>query len=129
MDKIEIKKEFTEIYNGNLSNGLKENTSGLGENSKIPEEIKKWNWGAFFFNWIWGLSNNVYIALLCFIPFVNFFMLFYLGFKGNELAWKAKRWESIESFISTQKKWSLIGITIFGSIFSLVLILILIQTF
>ena len=26
----------------------------------VPNEIKGWNWGAFFFNWIWGVCNGVY---------------------------------------------------------------------
>src|SRR6516162_11951094 len=34
----------------------------------IPAEIKRWNWGAFLLNWIWGIGNQTYIALLALIP-------------------------------------------------------------
>jgi hypothetical protein len=90
-----------------------ENTSGQGKSAVVPAEIKKWNWGAFFLNWIWGLGNNTYIALLCFIPLVNIVMIFVLGAKGNEWAWQNKRWDSIEHFQSVQKKWTYWGVGLF----------------
>lgn len=80
---------------------------------EVPAEIQKWNWGAFFLNWIWGIAHNVWIALLCFIPVVNLGVAIYLGLKGNELAWKAKAWESVEQFLHKQRQWSKWGIIIF----------------
>jgi len=29
-----------------------------------------------------------------------------LGFKGNELAWRTREWESAERFLATQQKWA-----------------------
>jgi hypothetical protein len=84
-----------------------ENTSGLGRVSTIPSEIRGWNWGAFFFGWMWGISNKVWITLLSAIPFVGVIMFFVLGVKGNEWAWRAKRWDSIEHFKETQRTWAL----------------------
>jgi hypothetical protein len=49
----------------------------------IPEEIDRWNWGAFLLNWIWGLGNNTFIALLTLVPFVGLVMPFVLGAKGS----------------------------------------------
>lgn len=89
------------------------NTSGQGEQSVVPPEIQKWNWGAFFLSWIWGIGNQVWIALLSLIPFVNIIMIFVLGAKGNEWAWQAKRWESVEHFLEVQRKWSKWGVIIF----------------
>ena len=89
-----------------------ENTSGQGKSAVIPAEIKKWNWGAFFLSWIWGLGNNVFIALLSLIPGLNLIMIFVLGSKGNEWAWQNKRWKSIEDFLRIQKRWALCGISI-----------------
>jgi hypothetical protein len=89
-----------------------ENTSGQGKAAVIPPEINRWNWGAFFLSWIWGLCNNVFIALLCFIPIVNIIMIFVLGAKGNEWAWQNKRWNSIEDFLRIQKRWALCGLSI-----------------
>ena len=28
----------------------------------IPAEIRRWNWGAFFLNWIWGIYDNLAMA-------------------------------------------------------------------
>ena len=64
------------------------NTSGEGKGALVPEELKGWNWGAFFLTWIWGIGNSTYIALLMFIPLVNMILPFVLGAKGNEWAWK-----------------------------------------
>lgn len=82
-----------------------ENTSGQGTKAVVPAEIDKWNWGAFLLTWIWGIGNNTYIALLMFVPLVNFVMPFVLGVKGSAWAWKNKDWESTEHFRAVQKKW------------------------
>ncbi len=89
-----------------------ENTSGQGRLATIPEEVRGWNWGAFFLSWIWGVGNNVWIALLAFIPFVNFIMGIVLGIKGNEWAWRNKKWDSIEHFKKTQRTWGIAGIVL-----------------
>jgi len=90
-----------------------ENTSGQGKTASVPIEIQKWNWGAFFLNWIWGLFNKTYIALLCFVPLLNIVMIFVLGVKGNKWAWQNKRWDSIEHFKNVQKKWGWWGFVMF----------------
>ncbi|OYU44974.1 MAG: ribonuclease G [Burkholderiales bacterium PBB4] len=89
-----------------------ENTSGQGKASVVPAEIKGWNWGAMMMNWVWGLFNGTFIALLMFVPFVNFFMFFVLGAKGNEWAWRNKKWDSVEHFKSVQRKWAIAGLII-----------------
>ncbi len=89
------------------------NSSGQGQAATVPSEINKWHWGAFFLNWIWGIGNNVLIALLCLVPGVNFVMIFVLGARGNEWAWRNKRWDSIEHFKRTQHKWSAWGVGLF----------------
>ena len=74
-----------------------QNTSGQGRSTEVPAEIKRWNWGAFFLNWLWGFGNRTYIALLCLIPLLNIVMIFVLGAKGSEWAWRNKQWESIDT--------------------------------
>ncbi len=90
-----------------------ENSSGQGKSAVIPDEIRKWNWGALFLNLIWGLGNRTYIALLCLIPIVGVVMAFVLGAKGNKWAWQNKRWKSIEHFKRVQKIWSWVGLAVF----------------
>ena len=89
------------------------NTSGQGSNSELPEELKGWNWGAFFLNWIWGLGNSTFIALLMFIPLVNIVMIFVLGAKGNKWAWQNRIWRDTDHFRSVQRKWAIAGAIVF----------------
>lgn len=78
--------------------------------SQIPDELKRWNWGAFLLNWIWGIGNNTFIALLTFIPVLGILVMpFVLGAKGNEWAWRNRRWDSIEHFKRVQRRWSVAG--------------------
>ena len=107
-----------------MENEVIENNSGQGENITVPEAVAdKFNWGAFLLTWIWGLGNKSYITLLiiltiflAFIPFVNLVtgmvqlgLAIWFGIKGNEWAWKNKKFESIEAFHSYQKKWAIAG--------------------
>lgn len=87
-----------------------ENTSGMGPAATVPAEIDRWNWGAFLLNWIWGIGNDTFIALLMFVPFANLVMPFVLGAKGSAWAWRNKRWESVEAFKATQRKWAIWGL-------------------
>ncbi len=90
----------------------KEYISGLGKESELPPELKGWNWGAFLMNWIWGIGNSTYIALLMFVPVVNLVMLFVLGAKGNKWAWQNRIWRDVEHFKRVQRKWALSGLVI-----------------
>lgn len=78
-----------------------------------PAELKGWNWGAFIFTWIWGIVNRVWLSFLVFIPVVNIVMIFILGAKGNEWAWKSRKWDSIEHFKKHQKAWKPWAILLF----------------
>jgi len=42
----------------------KKNTSGKGRNAEIPNEIKGWNWGAFFLHFIWGFAHKTYATII-----------------------------------------------------------------
>ncbi|WP_296741821.1 cytochrome c oxidase assembly factor Coa1 family protein [Mesorhizobium sp.] len=75
----------------------------------IPPELDRWNWGAFFFNWIWGLANNTFIALLMFVPLVNLVMPFVLGAKGSSWAWRNGSWRDAEHFRRVQRNWAVAG--------------------
>ncbi|WP_290621098.1 MULTISPECIES: cytochrome c oxidase assembly factor Coa1 family protein [unclassified Arsukibacterium] len=90
---------------GKIKNMAQEYISGMGKDSVVPEEIKGWNWGAFLLNWIWGIGNSTFIALLMLVPLVNLVMIFVLGAKGNEWAWRNRTWRDVAHFKSTQRKW------------------------
>jgi hypothetical protein len=103
-----------------------ENTSGQGESAIVPEEVKGWSWAGFGLTWIWGVFNGVLISLLVLIPF-PFFSLAWaivLGIKGNEWAWRNKKWDSVEHFKNAQRPWNIAGIVIFAiSIVALIIII------
>jgi hypothetical protein len=88
------------------------NTSGMGKDHELPEGIKGWSWGAFLLNWIWALGNRTWIGLFAFLPYIGFIMIFVLGFKGREWAWRNKKWDSVEHFQTVQKKWSFWGLVL-----------------
>lgn len=101
-------------------NLVEENNSGMKQNV-FPAGVSGWSWGAFMFNWLWAIFNKTWIGLLCFIPYIGIIFTFYLGIKGRELAWKNKRWDSLEHFNRVQRKWSLwslvfVGIALIGII-------------
>jgi len=82
----------------------------------VPEEIKGWNWGAFLLAPLWPLTNRVWLGFLAWVPFVGFWMAIALGVKGNEWAWKSRKWQSIEQFQAHQKRWAIAGIILGTSV-------------
>lgn len=84
-----------------------ENNSGGGKAITLPDGVKGWSWGAFLLNWIWACFNKTWIGLLALVPYVGFIMAIYLGIKGREMAWRNKRWDSLEHFNRVQRKWSM----------------------
>jgi len=90
----------------------------------VPAAVKRWNWGAFLMSWIWGLGNKTYIALLCLIPMVNLVIIFILGAKGGQWAWKNKNWESAEQFTRVQGMWTAFGVGIFAGYFIALVLLV-----
>lgn len=73
---------------------------------KYPYDFTKtFNWGAFFGTWIWGLFNKSYKTLWIFLLGLTPAGLYYAlicGLKGNEWAYKNKKWESDEKFRKSQ---------------------------
>jgi hypothetical protein len=88
------------------------NTSGQGTSAVLPPELEGWNWGGFLLTWVWGIGNNVWIALvgLAPVPGVGLAIGIILGLKGNEWAWQNKKWDSIEHFRKAQRIWLYWGI-------------------
>jgi hypothetical protein len=88
------------------------NNSGGGSSIVPPPGVKGWSWGAFLLNWIWAIGNRTWIGLLAILPYIGFLFAIYLGFKGRDLAWKNKRWESLEHFNRVQRRWSIWALVI-----------------
>ena len=74
--------------------------------SQLPhDELKQFNWGAFWGTWIWGLFNKTPITLLMipliFTPAFFSFMII-CGIKGNE--WSFKNTKALDSEIFHKKQ-------------------------
>jgi len=96
------------------------NDSGKGTESILPRELNGLNWGACLLNVIWGAKMSIpggtlllWFLLLLF-PVIGWIFPFYLLFKGNELAWQYRKWESLDEFRESQKKWTASGFILLG---------------
>ena len=99
--------------------------------AEIPPEIDRWNWGAFLLNWIWGIGNDTFIALLTRVPGLGVIMMLVLGLRGSRWAWRNGRWDSVEHFRQVQHRWAVWGMVLWvgaivlgGGIFGGVLVLL-----
>ncbi|MGB3513834.1 MAG: serine/threonine-protein kinase [Microcoleaceae cyanobacterium] len=89
----------------------------INRSNEVPAEIIGWNWGAFLLPGVWCLTNHVWVGLIAWIDlsFVTFGMGWLmtgimLGIKGNEWAWKSRKWKSIAEFKKHQRIWSFIAL-------------------
>ncbi|MGB5963301.1 MAG: serine/threonine-protein kinase [Coleofasciculaceae cyanobacterium] len=116
------------------------NNSGAGnlfnDSIKVPDEIQGWNWGAFFAPGVWCITNHVWIGLVSWADFSIVTTIFtfgmtwplmaiLLGVKGNEWAWKSRRWQSVKEFKRHQRLWAIVGFIIF-MIFVILITLIIV---
>lgn len=75
--------------------------------ANFPYDFRKdFNWGAFFGTWIWGLINKSYktlwMLILGWTP-IGFYYQLLCGLKGNEWAYKNRKWNSDEEFKRSQE--------------------------
>jgi hypothetical protein len=109
---------------------IAQNTSGM--KGDVPEEAARgFNWGAFLLSWIWlcahgmvpgglGLLGGSFVLGLIagvvkvtsgfpFDGIVNVAALglqIWLGINGNKLAWRNRRFESVDDFRQCEKVWT-----------------------
>jgi serine/threonine protein kinase len=105
-------------------------TSGGSFNTSmaVPQEIRGWNWGAFLLPGLWPFTNQVWIGLLCWIPYVGLIMAIILGANGNVWAWKSRQWASVESFKAHQRAWTKAALIIYSSFTLLAFLAIIIAS-
>lgn len=99
--------------------------SGMGAASELPDELKGFNWGAFFLTIIWCIVHRHWLGLLyLFIGVVSapltlivgaVIAICVIGSEANKIAWQNRQWSSIEEFKDTQRKWAYVG----GGVFAL----------
>lgn len=89
---------------------------GKISSEKPKNNLLKFNWGAFFGTWIWGLFNKTPITLLM-LPLMLtlswFPFMLVCGLKGNQWAAKNMNCETIEEVHISQEKQSKIWLCLF----------------
>ena len=111
--------------------------------TRLPEELNTLNFGACLLAPLWGYNNlpkyKVYWGIYIIIILLSFLIVEYFGWlgwklfihiailcipasvisficliKGNEMAWKNRKFKNIEQFKKIQKKWNIWGYCLFG---------------
>lgn len=114
--------------------------------AQTEREIGKWNWGAFFFGWIWGVFNKVYVSLVQLVvgvlsfaftimglaiispifSLINIGISIWLGVKGSRMAWDNGAYRNLEHFRSSRHNWNVAAAVVFGvSVLILIISLLL----
>jgi hypothetical protein len=62
------------------------------------------------------------------VPFFGLVMPFVLGAKGNEWAWRNGRWQTVEQFQRTQRRWAQYGLAAYAGITVIAVVLVLVVT-
>jgi serine/threonine-protein kinase len=104
---------------------------GIFSASQVPAEIRGWNWGAFLLPGLWCITNHVWIGLIAWVDITlvtgglpSLTVAFILGAKGNEWAWRSRRWKSIAAFKAHQRAWAIVAVLIWVLILLAVLLLV-----
>ena len=114
LDIFQLAKKEAEGRNLKFDLSDKPDKNDVENKSSDREKLRKWNWGAFLLTPVWTLANNLEIwTILCFVPFVNIGVMFYLGYNGNRLAFDKSKIGSLDDFMIIQKNWGLWGVRIF----------------
>lgn len=117
-DKVEIyKREYKKIF-------IEKPENNSGRDEDAPSDIaKKFNWGAFLFNWVWGIRYKKWILLLVLLftfvlpPYgliVSLIFSIFAGINGNRWAWAEVQYKDAEDFHLAQKAWVKAWFILFG---------------
>lgn len=95
--------------NNSGAGGLNVEPKSITPSKSSPGSLNNWNWGAFYFGWLWAVCHKIYWPLVCLIPYVGqvaaFIICIFLGAKGNQWAWE-KYERSAEEFEHSQHSWA-----------------------
>ena len=81
--------------------------------SILPDEARGFSWGAFLCGPLWGFPYRIWVSILSWLPGIGALVWFWLGFNGREMAWRAREWESVQSFLASERRWTRVGLVLF----------------
>ena len=122
------------VYGG----GDPSNTSGNGSDAEVPREAQGlFNFGAFLFPTWWCRAHNLdqwatgivilNVASRWFFPLqvIKLPICFYMGFMGNRIGWRNRRFDDVADFKKCQFLWGVwsvgISVVLWGAFFLLIL--------
>lgn len=85
--------------------------SGKGKGSEVPAGLSRYNFGALFFTFHWGLYYRIPFVIFYFTP-VGLMFSIYLFFAGNKLAWQSRKWLSVYEFNHFSRRWNVVGLAV-----------------
>jgi serine/threonine protein kinase len=127
----QIANKFYQIQQNLPPQNLQNLQSGGGRfntSMAVPAEIRGWNWGAFLLPGLWPFTNQVWIGLLSWIPYLGLVMAIMLGANGNVWAWRNRQWASVEAFKAHQRAWTKAALIIYSSFTVLIFLAIIIAS-
>lgn len=87
-------------------------------NGPFPSSLKGWNWGAFAWQFIWGVNHNIWLGLVILVPVLGWLailpMAIVFGLRGNAWAWKSRKFDSLYQFKEVQATWAKWGFWLLG---------------
>lgn len=81
-----------------------------------PNDLERWNWGAFTLYPIWGFWNGCWWGFLValFFSWIPLVPNIVFGIYGTRWSWENKPWSSVGSFEKAQRDWAIWGIVVFA---------------
>jgi len=113
-----ISRQKSERPTPEMQNYGQENAYSQAE---IDRTIEKWNWGAFFCTWLWGVFHKMYwplaIIIIGGIPYIgqvcNLCLCVYMGLKGSRIAWNSGKYADFDAYKKAQRNWAIGGLVWF----------------
>ena len=96
------------------------------------DELDKWNWGAFFWTWIWAFGHRVWaqgavgFVVSIFVPLAP---NIYFALKGNRLAWEHGSYSTKEELRARERRWAWAAAIFYGAIAAILVLLVLVGAF
>lgn len=86
----------------------------ISSDPPTDEELRRLNWPALVFPWIWCFFHRLYLlGCIAIVPIVTIFVGLYLLFNGNKLDWERNKERGAERFYRSRKRWNLVTAIIF----------------